>query len=174
MQSWRWSPPVGTGHNKAFEEGNFLTHWFLWQSFLALIKDYCYTCYACLPLSFGYWFCVPHMAPSSSVRIQLPAATTKCSGVSFIWENGRSVKDVFTLRNTAVLLDMLSLTSTDGRMTGGKTLWSGLVSRAVLASYKSCSVLGVNAQTLLLQVQHWFGLMPRYCVSDLRKWNITH
>lgn len=35
--------------------------------------------------------------------------------------------------------------SADGRMTGEKTPWSGLVSGAVLASYKSCSVLPASA-----------------------------
>lgn len=92
MHLWSWGPSVGTGHDKAFEEGSFLTHWFLWQSFLVVIKDY--SCYTCLPLSFGYLFCVPCISPSPSVRIQLPAPTTKCNGVSFIWENDRSVKGV--------------------------------------------------------------------------------
>lgn len=36
-------------------------------------------------------FCVPHLL-SSSVWIQLRDATTKCNGVSFIWENSRSVR----------------------------------------------------------------------------------
>lgn len=45
-------------------------------------------------LEFWHWFSVHHMSPSSSMRIQLPAATAKCSGVSFVWENGGSVKGV--------------------------------------------------------------------------------
>lgn len=103
------------------------------------------------------------------MRIQLPAAHK----MQWIFLHLRKWQEyercMFTLRKTAVLLSLFSLASADGKMTGEKTPWSSLVSGAVLASYKSCSVLGVSAQIFLLQVQHWHSLMPRYCVSDLRK-----
>lgn len=96
-------------------------------------------------LEFWHWFSVHHMSPSSSMRIQLPAATAKCNGVSFIWENGGSVKGVFYPQENCSPAQHVFSASADGRMTGEKTPWSGLVSGAVLASCKSCSVLPVSA-----------------------------
>lgn len=94
MYSWSWGLSVGTGHDKAFEEGGFLTHWFLW---LPSCHQGLWSLYLLLYLSsfdFGYLFCVHSTSPSSSVRIQLPAPTTKCNGFSFIWENGKNVNGV--------------------------------------------------------------------------------
>lgn len=173
FHSWRRGPSVGTGHDKDFEGGSFLIHRFPWQSFLVFIRCCAVEVVSTLfPWALATGFCVCHLYPSSREweysslhlrKLQELAQRSVCVDLH---------PDIATF-----LPKVFLLASADSGMTRGKSPWSGLVSRAVLASYRSWHVLGDSSKAFFLQVQHWFSLVPdgsRYGVNDPREQNITY